>query len=133
MAGQVQPLDAALGHQALGAMAPAVLENWRIFIVMPPPPSLPDSMVIDDRPVDPRPETCTLSLRIQFCDRVRTARVRTHLARTHPSMSFQLTIFEDLQNPKGNENVARVFWAATAKNHANIGVSDARATNSVAR
>src|ERR1700733_6876855 len=77
--GAAQPLDAALGQytlaqqalcqQTLGAMAPTVLENWWNFIVMPPPPSLPDSMVIDKCLVAPAPKLAFCRSGIQLCVR----------------------------------------------------------------
>jgi hypothetical protein len=96
---RVQPLDVALGQWALGqkglgrvtlaARAPA--DVMSLVVIMPPPPSRPDPMVLTDgfcslcavRPVD-----CYLLFRL-----FKIGHSRTQLTRTHFSMSYHSNRF----------------------------------------
>ena len=94
------------GQQTLGQDAPAASANGWIVVIMPPPPSLPVSMVITDRRAGsftrPSEAACVFdllhdahkqvfSLRIPDYGDVRVERSWTKLSHTHFSMRLKST------------------------------------------
>jgi len=102
---ETQPLNAALGQATLGRGTLADCRNCRIAVAMPPPPSLPDSMVIVHRPVPRRARRrdslCAFPvgrkdrklLSYFIPRRGHNSTDRTRFVRTHCSMSFRLDRF----------------------------------------
>jgi hypothetical protein len=99
----LQTLDQqTLDQQTLGTDVPAASANGWIVVIMPPPPSLPDPMVITGSLCSAAARLVTAysykiggyrtlrsPLSTQGHDKVGTARDRTQLTRTHPLMSFR--------------------------------------------
>lgn len=79
------------------------------------------------------PANCT-ALRTRKPAGIVTSRDRTQLTRTHSSMSYRLDqLVEDLRNRRDLKTSTRIAVRNCERNPANIGVSDRRATNRVAR
>jgi hypothetical protein len=142
--GWAQPLNAALGQQALGRARFDAGKYLRNIVIMPPPPSLPDPTVVSsgspcffvsdatappDRPrafsftsqnvVSPAPKT--------HIAEVGPVRDWTKLSRTHFFMSFHCRpVFEDLRRPKGINKYHAFRGPQPQKNLVNIALSEAR-------